>query len=205
MDHAIITHGIRAATRYRDIANVSMIVTVVIGVVYLLFLVVGKIRKKVAHVPLSEPDKKASSEREVHNVLAKLTKVAKESGSERVRYNATITIQQINKIDNYIDRYGNLYIGENVDVFDRVGESLEQAKGQLLQNAKSIVNRISIEGCEDEIEKRVSNNQNIIDDVKVLLNETVNYLDNKTTSSSSPLENITSSLRILNETIGDSV
>jgi len=204
MDQAIITHGIRAATRYREIANISAIITVIIAVVYLLLLLIGKVKNKRARGSLSEFDKKESFEREVDNILSKLREVAKASDSERVRNNADATIGQVYKIDKYIDRFKNLYIGENVDVFDRVAESLDQAKGQLIQNSKSIVNRISIEGCEDEIEKRVDNNQKIIDDAKVLLNETVNYLDNKTTTSNSPLENITSSLKILNETIGES-
>lgn len=204
-DRAIIIHGIRSATRYQTIANASAILTVVIVVTYLLLLVIGKAKKKTIRGSVSEADRKENVEKEVNNILSKLTKVAKDSESERVRHNAIITTQQINKIDNYIERFNGLYVGENVDVFSRVAVSLEQAKLQLIQNSKSIVNRISIEGCEDEIEKRVANNQKIIEDVKVLLNETVNYLDNKTTSSSSPLENITSSLRILNETIGESI
>ena len=203
LDQAIITHGIRTATRYRNIADVSAILAVLLFVVYLLLLIVGKLKEKKEQGSSSELDK--SPEREVNNILSKLTKVAKSGETERTRQSAQITIGQINKIDNCIDRFNNLYIGDNVDVFGRVAKSLEQAKGQLILNSKSIVNRISIEGCEDEIEKRVTNNQKIIDDVKVLLNETVNYLDNKTTSASSPLENITSSLRILNETIGENV
>jgi len=198
VDQAI---GINAAIRYRTNANISAILTVLIGVVYISLLYMEKAKKKTVQGSISESAKKADFEREIHNILSKLVTVAKDSEYERDYQQAKITIEQINKMNKYVDRFNNLYIGEGVDVFDSVVGSLELAKRQLIQNSKSIVNRIIIEGCENEIEKRVANNQKLIEDVKALLNETVNYLDNKTATSSSPLENITASLKILNETI----
>jgi len=208
MNQAITSSGISAATSYRANASISAFLTVLLVGVYISFIYIDKTQEETVQrseleldkKEKNQPNKKDNFKKEIHNILSKLMVVVNDGESERVCHNAEIATRQIIKIDKYIDGFNNLYIGENVNVCDSVAVSLDVAKQQFIQNSKSIVNRIIIEGCEDEIENRVASNQKIIEEVKILLNETVNYLDNKTTTSSNTLENITSSLKIFNET-----
>jgi len=184
---------------YKLNSNTATFLAILLAMIYIAMIFIDK--KNAVQRLEPESDKKVDFKRETHNILSKLKNVAKDSEYERVHQTANITIEQINSMVKYVARFSNLYIGESVDVFDSVSQSLEAAKGQFIQNSKSIVNRIIIDDCKEEIEKRVANNQKIIEGAKILLNETVNYLDNKTSISGSPLENTISSLKTLNETI----
>jgi len=196
-----ITYGVNDATIYRTNANISAVLTVLIGLVYIALSFIEKTKNADVQGLLPDSDTKENFEREIHHILSKLKLMAKDSEYENSFHSVNITIKQISSIVKYINRFNKLYIGESVDVIAGVAGSLDVAKGQFIQNSKSIANLIIVEGCEDEIEKRVINNQNIIEDVEILLSETVKYLDNKSTTFSSPLEGIISSLKTLNETI----
>ena len=199
IDAAIISYGYRTVNRYRSISNMSMIVAIAMSLVFLLMIVIFKKNKsKQRKLNLKE---ESSPERAENKLVERLTMLAKDIEPTKKADSAKVTIKHIRQINDLISRFESLYIDQNTDVFERVGQSIEQAKEQIMQNSRSIVNRITIEGCEDEVENKTINNRKIINNVRVLLNETVDYLDNKTTTSTNLLESITSSLRILNQTI----
>ena len=202
LDQAIITHGVRTVDRWRTFSALSEVAVIVIALMFIIFLIVDKIKTKKAK---STKCCNEEVEMEISNIINELESVAQKTENSTIRQNARFTIEQIEDINKYINRFDNLYTGDSIEVLAKLSKSLKLAKVELIQNAKSIVNRINIEGCENEITNRVSKNHKIIEDVKVLLNETVNYLDNKTTKSSNPLESITSSLRILNDTLGEEI
>jgi len=195
---SILNNSISTTVGYHTNANIAAILTVLLGVVYIALFYIEKGKKMSVESILEAEIQQESFKKELNNILSRLKNLAKNS---EYNSNAKTTVEQISKINEYIEKFNNLYIGESIDVFSSVNASLELAKKQFVQNAKSIVNHIIIEDCEAEIAKRITSNQKIIEDVKALLNETVNYLDNKSSTASSPLEDITSSLKTLNETI----
>ena len=198
-DRAIIIHGYRAVRGYRNMSNIFAIAAVLlIAAAVCLSFFLRNSQKKSHKMTLLE---ESSEEFEEGIIIQRLSMLAKNNESAQIASSAELTISQIKQINNLINRYESLYIDQNVDVFDRVGKSIRNGKQHIIQNAKSIINRITVEGCKDEVKKKLNKNAKLIDDVKVLLNETVNYLDNKSTTSSNPLLSITSSLQILNETI----
>ena len=199
MDQAIT--DVTQATTYRTNAIIAAVLTILIGAVYVLFLYTDKAKEADVQGSLLEPDTKENFDREIHNISSKLILMAKDNEYENFFHIVDTTTKQINSLVKYNNKFNKLYIGASVDVFTGVSGSLDVAKDQFIQNSKSILNRIIIEDCDDGIEKRIASNQKIIEDVKVLLNETVYYLDNKTNTYNSQLENIITSLKTLNETL----
>lgn len=193
MDQAIIDHGIRAATRYRALFKWTVAFTaVLIGINFLPFWWKKRQRKR------SQLER---SKDEFVAITKQLNVVAKTNPSEFIRQAAHTAGSQLEAIEAYIKHFGELYIDGNIHVFEEVEASLKMAQAQMLQNAKSILNRINIGGDLGKIEQKITQNHKIIEDVKMLLGEMVNYLDNKSSLSAKPLESITYSLQMLNETL----
>jgi len=199
MDQAIT--DATQATIYRTNAIIAAVLTILIGAVYVLFLYTDKAKEADGQRLSVEPNPKENFDREIHNISSKLLLMGKDNEYERFFHIVDITTKQINILVKYNNKFNKLYIGTSVDVFAGVSGSLDVAKDQFIQNSKSILNRIIIEDSDDGIDKRIANNNKIIEDVKSLLYETVYYLDNKTNSYNSQLENIITSLKTLNETI----
>jgi len=179
-DQAIIDLHIQTAHQYRNLSNIGAGVALFSAAV---LTVLCSLKKK----PVISDD--------VPKRLAAVEGPFAKSAAK--------TLGQLEKMDEYLQRFQRLYVDENVQVFTRIAQALEEAKRQLRQNAKSVLNRISVEDSLEEIEKRVSANDKILADVKKLLAETVDYLDNKSATNRNPLESIALSLKILNETLED--
>lgn len=174
MDRAVIQYGIRTASRIRWVFIITISSLGLVGSCLL-----------IKRFPRKSPP----------SLLEQLATADSVYGREASR--------QLQKMVVYLERFQNLYLDGNIHVFEEVGQSLNTAHRQLFQNAKSILNRLAVEGDEAEIQNKVAQNEKILSEVRVLLNEMVNYLDNKSAMGHSPLESITCSLKMLNDTLGE--
>lgn len=174
-DAAVIRHGIYLAGFFRALALIGLGMAIAISAV--------------AGVAFKRPK---ISEKEL--VLLQLRGLDFGQAREMV--------DQLQKMETYFQRFSKLYLDGNVHVFEEVGQSLRLAEKQMLQNAKTLINRLNVEGEVAQIQKKVLQNEKILGDVKLLLNEMVNYLESKTASGNSPLESVTESLKLLNDTLG---
>ncbi|MBL1224339.1 hypothetical protein [Enterococcus sp. BWR-S5] len=198
IDQAIINYGSQTVRMYQTLGNVLLGIFVLA-----LLLVVGvqlTVKAKTARTVKEQAQaKKHNPNYDEADVIAKLTSLAQQN----VSYESELrqADQLISQINGCLEDLKELQVSNDYELLEKINYSMIQAKTQILQNAKSIINRVTIEGDRQEINKRLENSGEIVQQVKGLLNETVNYLDSKSPSTKADLESMTKALKTLNKTI----
>lgn len=198
IDQAIINYGSQTVRTYQTIGN-SLWGLFALALLSALGLQLTSKAKKARKVKEEAQAKKHDPTYDEREILARLTKLTKQNVSYEAELNeAKRLIDQINaSMEDLQELQGN----NDYELLDKINYSMIQAKTQILQNSKSIINRVTIEGDRLEINKRLENSGEIVQQVKGLLNETVNYLDSKSPSTKADLESMTQALKTLNQTI----
>lgn len=198
IDQAIINYGSQTVRMYQTFGNVLLGIFVLallltIGIQLTLKAKTARIVKEQAQAKRQDPN---HDEREISAKLNSL--LDQHIGYESELNEASRLIVQIN---DCLEDLQELQVSNDYELLDKINYSMIQAKTQILQNSKSIINRVTIEGDRLEINKRLENSAEIVQQVKGLLNETVNYLDSKSPSTKADLESMTQALKTLNQTI----
>lgn len=200
-DQAVIDFGIRQVSLFEFIAKGSFFAAVFLAFLLSVPEIIKKILKKQTQEAVLVNEKNERSQKDWDQVISHLGMKAEEAATAFFRDSASCALSQLKALEACIRQFETLYIDENTYVFEEVATSLGLAKNQMAGHAKSILNRINVEGEPAALEKKLTLNQKILDDVKTLLGETVDYLDNKAALKAQPLENVLYSLRALNETL----
>lgn len=198
IDDAIIKYGYQTVKTYQTISNIAF-GFFGIAMITMIVLYVMQRSKETKKVEEETKDKKSNPHHEEQKLTAKLETLYQ---TEKA-YQAELKVAMGNlyQINDCLTDLHDLQENNDYDLLDKITMSMMNAKTQILQNTKSIINRVMIEGSKEEIGKRLESNSNIIYQVRELLNETVNYLDSKSPSTNEDLENMTKALQSLNQTI----
>lgn len=196
-DEAIIQYGSQTVRMLTTISTVAFVIVVVVAIVLIALQL--KNRRNTDTLTKEKAAQKTDPHFEEQELLTRLDKL----DDPHLMYQKDILLakEMIQQINDYLIDLQELQANNEYDILDKIKFSMNQAKTQMLQNTKSIINRITVEGEPKEIEKRLMTNQQILQQVKGLLNETVNYLDSKSPSTKADLDNMTKALQSLNMTI----
>lgn len=196
-DEAIIQYGSQTVRMLTTISTVAFVIVVVVAIVLIALQL--KNRRNTVTLTKEKAAQKTDPHFEEQELLTRLDKL----DDPHLMYQKDILLakEMIQQINDYLIDLQELQANNEYDILDKIKFSMNQAKTQMLQNTKSIINRITVEGEPKEIEKRLMTNQQILQQVKGLLNETVNYLDSKSPSTKADLDNMTKALQSLNMTI----
>ncbi|MHC5216572.1 hypothetical protein ACYSNR_07880 [Enterococcus sp. LJL128] len=196
-DAAVISYGSKTVRTFNTIATAGLIVAAL--AVAGLIIVVFSQKKEAAPKAGGKPAKKADQHYDGKDIVSKLDKLYE---THTVYQKDIVEAKKmIDQIDGCIEDLLELQADNEFEILDKIEYSMRQAKMQILQNTKSIVNRITIEGDPQEITKRLNTNSEILKQVRGLLHETVNYLDSKSPSTRGDLDSMTKALQSLNNTI----
>lgn len=198
IDEAIIRYGSQSVRFFNNFSIGAFVVVLIVAVLVIYLQLRQSVQAKTA-IKEKTVAKKTNPHFEEQDLLAKLDNL----DDPDLVYQDDIVLakQLIKQINDNLADLHDLQANNDYDILDKIKFSMNQAKTQILQNTKSIINRITVEGERKEIEKRLKTNQQILQQVKSLLNETVNYLDAKSPSTKADLDNMTKALQSLNITI----
>lgn len=198
IDEAIIQYGSQTVRLLTTLSTVSFVIVAIVAVI-VIFLQLTNSRKTQTAIKKEQTAQKTDPHFEERDLLARLDNL----DDPQLIYQEDILLakQIVQQINDYLVDLQDLQSNNDYDILDKIKFSMNQAKTQILQNTKSIINRITVEGDRQEIAKRLTTNQQILQQVKGLLNETVNYLDSKSPSTKADLDNMTKALQSLNMTI----
>lgn len=197
-DDAVIRYGYATASRIQTLSNVLLGLFAVMAVLF----IVLKVTSKAKTVQVKRQDtleKKTNPHYDEKTIMEKLDFL--ERNEQAYRQDLAEAARHIRQINDCLEDLQELKSSNEYEMLDKISFSMNEAKTQILQNAKSIINRVTVEGDRGEIGKKLENSTTIIKQVKALLNETVNYLDTKSPTTSADLENMTKALQSLNQTM----
>ncbi|MFD2388797.1 hypothetical protein [Enterococcus rivorum] len=197
IDQAIINYGSRSVRMYQVFSK---------SLIGLAFLMIGvfiwlQFRKRMQTVHVMKENAKKIEIDPFHEETELVNKLAKLSMSEVYRDSIVKAQDMIEQINDCMSDLNELQENNEYELLDKINASIVQGKIQIFQNTKSIINRVTVAGDKNEINKRLLNSADIVQQVRVLLNETVNYLDSKSPSTKADLDNMTKALQTLNKTI----
>lgn len=198
IDQAIINYGSQTVRQYQTFGNL-LFGLFAVGLLGAGGLQLTMKAKTVRRVKAEAQAKRLDPNHDEGEIVAKLTSLAKQNDSYEPEL--TEAKRRIVQINDCLEDLQELQVSNDYEMLDKINDSMIQAKTQILQNSKSIINRVTIEGDRQEINKRLENSAEIVQQVKGLLNETVNYLDSKSPSTKADLESMTKALKTLNQTI----
>lgn len=198
IDEAIIQYGSQTVRFLTTLSN-GLLVVVVLVVAMVIFLQLKQRRQTQTAIKEKTVAKQTNPHFEEQDLLTRLDHL--DDPQHLYQEDIALAKQMIKQMNDYLSDLQDLRSTNEYEILDKIKFSMNQAKTQLLQNTKSIINRITVEGDRKEIEKRLTTNKQILQQVKGLLNETVNYLDSKSPSTKADLDNMTKALQSLNMTI----
>lgn len=197
-DQAIIDYGAQQIAFMLVFKNVSLVISVLLLLLAVITLF-AKTQKQKQSVKLEQKERETNPFHEESRIVMKLENLQYDT-SEYSNY-APPVIKQIHKINDIFEDFDEVTASYDYPIITSVRNALIKTKLQMLENTKSITNRIVVNGGLSEIEQRIAKNDDAIKQAHDLVIEAVNYVDNKTPQTQVRLESLTESLQELNKTL----
>lgn len=200
-DQAIINYGVSLVSLLKTVRLIGITLIIVsIG----LFTIPTYLdsRKQATEAKIKVKEKETNPYYEEPIIINKLRNSIGETDNGYIQYGKKM-IRQLNLLNDQIDDYKSVTSEYDYPIIESIDKELMTAKLKFIENAKSINNRLLISNGQDEIVKRLDENDETLNQVKALVLEAINYVDEKTPRTDSNLNNLTESLQELIKTINN--
>lgn len=198
-DDFIIRNGI-AATKAVSALNLIAIIIFVISIIAFIVTSLMKTSIKQDEIKRDKIEKETNVFYHERDLVLQLNKGI-ETAPRRFADLGNKMLSQLNEMNDGLNDFETVTDGYDYPIINSVKDSLISSKLQMLENLKSTSNRIIVEAGEDEIQERIDQNVKMLSEIKDLVLESVNYIDNKSNKTHARLDTLTESLKEINDSI----